>query len=58
MKEPFIVFYDASQFSIGAVRALVRNGLERVICYAFEYLSKAQSRYSTTKRELLAVVNK
>ena len=57
MNEPFIIYTDASQFAIGAVLAPVQNGLERVICYASKSLNKAQSRYSTTKRELLAIVN-
>ena len=57
MKEAFILYTDASQFAIGAVLAQVQNGLEPVICYASESLSKAQIRYSTTKRELLAIVN-
>ena len=57
MNEPFILYTDASQFAIGAVLAEVQNGLERVICYASKSLNKAQSCYSTTKRELLAIVN-
>ena len=57
MKEPFILYTDASQFAIGAVLAQVQNGLERVICYASKSLNKAQSRHSTTKRELLVIVN-
>ena len=57
MNEPFILYNDASQFAIGAVLAQVQNGLERVICYASKPLNKAQSRYSTTKRELLAILN-
>ena len=50
-------YTDARQFAIGAVLAQVQNGLQRVICYASKSLNKAQSRYSTTKRELLAIVN-
>ena len=57
MNEPFILHTDASQFAIGAVLAQVQNGLERVICYASRSLNRAQSRYSTSKRELLAIVN-
>ena len=56
-KEPFILYTDASQFANGAVLAHVQNGLERVICYASKSLNKAQSRYSTTKQQLLAIVN-
>ena len=57
MKEPFILYTDASHFAIGAVFAQLQNGLERVICYASKSLNKAQSCYSKTKRELLALVN-
>ena len=57
MNGPFILYTDASPFAIGAVLAQVQNGLERVICYASKSLNKAQIRYSTTKRELLAIVN-
>ena len=56
MNEPFILYTDASQFAIGAVFAQVENSLERVVCYASKSLNKSQSRYSTTKRELLAIV--
>ena len=55
--EPFILYTDASQHAMGAVLAQIQNGSERVICYASKSFSKAQSRYSTTKRELLAIVN-
>ena len=57
MREPFILYTDASQYAMGAVLAQIQDGSERVICYASKSFSKAQSRYSTTKRELLAIVN-
>ena len=57
MQEPFILYTETSQYAIGAVLAQVQNDLERVICYASKCLNKAQSRHSTTKRELLAIVN-
>ena len=57
MREPFILYTDASQHAMGAVLAQVQNGSKRVICYATKSFSNAQSRYSTTKRELLAIVN-
>ena len=57
MNEPFILYTNASKFDIGAVLAQVQNGLKRVICYASKSHNKARSRYSTTKRELLAIVN-
>ena len=49
MREPFILYTDASQHAMGAVLAQIQNGSERVI-YASKSYSKAQSRYSTTKR--------
>ena len=57
MREPFILYTDNSQHAMGAVLAQVQNGSERVFCYASKSFSKAQSRNSTTKRELLAIVN-
>ena len=56
MREFFILYTDASQHAMGSVLAQIQNGSERVICYASKSFSKAQSRYPTTKRELLAIV--
>ena len=42
---------------MGAVLSQVQDGQERAICYASKSFSKAQTRCSATKRELLAVVN-
>ena len=41
MKEPFILYTDASQFATGSVLTQVQNGHERVICYASKSLNKA-----------------
>ena len=41
---------------MGAVLAQVQEGKERAICYASRTLSRAQSKYSPTRRELLALV--
>ena len=57
MRETFILFSDASQHAMGTVLAQTQNGTESVICYASKSFSKAQSQYSNTKRELLAIVN-
>ena len=57
MKEPFILYTDASMLAMGAVLAQKHNGQEKAICYASKALNKAQTRYSATKRELLAVVH-
>ena len=52
----FILDTDASGTAIGAVLSQVQNGHERVISYASRCLSKTESRYCVTRRELLAVV--
>ena len=56
LKEPFILYTDASQLAIGAVLAQVQGGKERAICYAARSLSKSQTKNSATRRELLALV--
>ena len=56
LKEPFILYTNASQFAMGAVLAQVQDGKERAICYASKSLSKSQTTYSATRRELLALV--
>ena len=57
VEEQFILYTDASYLPIGAVLAQAQNGLQRVIWYASKSLNRAQSRYWTTKRALLALVN-
>ena len=57
MKEPFILYTDASLTAMGAVLSQVQDGQENAICHASKAFSKAQIRYSATKREMLAVVN-
>ena len=56
LQKPFVLYTDASQFAMGAVLAQEQNGLERAVCYASKALSKTQSKYSATRRELLAIV--
>ena len=56
VKEPFILYTDASLTAMGAVLAKVQNGKERAICYASKAFSKSQTNYSATKRELSAIV--
>ena len=53
---PFILDTDASEMSIGAVLSQVQNGKEKVIAYASRTYNKSESNYSTTRKELLAVV--
>ena len=56
LQQPFILYTDASQFAMGAVLAQVQDGMEKAICYASKALSKSQTKYSATRRELLAIV--
>ena len=50
MREPFILYNDASQHAMGAVLAQIQDDSKRVICYASKSFSKAQCRNSTFKR--------
>ena len=56
LKEPFILYTDASQFAMGSVLAQMQDGKDRAICYASRSLSKSQTKYSATRRELPALV--
>lgn len=54
--EEFIVTTDASQTALGAVLSQGEIGKDRPICFNSRTLNKAESRYSTIERELLAIV--
>ena len=56
VKEPFILYTDASLTAMGAVSAQVQDGKERANCNASKAFSKSQTNYSATKGELLAIV--
>ena len=47
---------DASDFAIGAVLSQREDGKPYVIYYASKTLNEAQRNYTTTEKELLAVV--
>ena len=54
--DPFVVDTDASLTGVGAVLSQVQEGKEKVIYYFSHRLSKAESNYCVTRRELLAVI--
>ena len=53
---PFEVICDASDLAIGAVLGQREGGKPYVFYYARKTLKEAQRNYTTTKKELLAVV--
>ncbi|RVW25432.1 Retrovirus-related Pol polyprotein from transposon 17.6 [Vitis vinifera] len=53
---PFEVMCHASDFAIGAVLGQRKDGKPYVIYYASKTLNEAQRNYTTTEKELLAVV--
>jgi len=53
---PFEIMCDASDYEVGGVLGQRFDGKLHVIYYASRTMDKAQTRYATTERELLAVV--
>ena len=53
---PFEIMCDASDFALGAVLAQRRNKIFHVVYYASQILNDTQQNYTTTKKELLAVL--
>ena len=53
----FICDADASNDALGSVLSQVQNGQERVIGYYSKCFNKAERRYCTTRKELVAVVS-
>ena len=53
---PFIVDTDASDNSLGAVLSNIVDGVEYPVAFASRVLTSAECRYSTKKREALAVI--
>lgn len=54
--EPFIVTTDASNYALGAVLSQNFNGVEHPIGYSSRTLNTHEINYSTTEKELLAIV--
>ena len=53
---PFEVICDASDLAIGAVLGQRENGKPHVVYYASKTLNESKRNYTTTEKELLAVV--
>src|SRR5438270_10263447 len=53
---PFEIMCDASDYAIGSVLGQRADKLPHVVCYASRTLNDAQMNYSTTEKELLAIV--
>ncbi|XP_015940419.1 uncharacterized protein LOC107465946 [Arachis duranensis] len=53
---PFELMCDASDFALGAVLGQRKDNLVHVIYYASKVLNDAQRNYTTTEKELLAIV--
>ena len=54
--EPFEIMYDASDYTVGAVLGQRRENFFRPIYYVSKTLNEAQENYTTTEKEMLAVV--
>ena len=54
--EPFILTTDASNAALGAVLSQGTIGKDKPIAYASRTLNSAETRYTTTEKELLAIV--
>lgn len=54
--KPFILTCDSSNYAIGSVLSQGPIGKERPIAYASRTLNKSECNYSTTEKELLAII--
>ncbi|KAK6149564.1 hypothetical protein DH2020_017089 [Rehmannia glutinosa] len=55
-RQPFELMCDASDFAVGAVLGQKREKLFRSIYYTSRTLDNAQQNYTTTEKEMLAIV--
>lgn len=53
---PFVVTTDASNYAVGAVLSQGEIGKDKPIAYASRTLNKQEGNYSTTEKELLAII--
>ena len=56
LKKKFVLETDVSNTGVGAVLSQEKDGVLRPIAYYSKPLNKAQRNYSTTEKELLAIV--
>lgn len=56
LTQPFILDTDACNIGFGAVLGQLIDAVIRPVAYFSKHLSPAQKRYSTTEKELLAIV--
>lgn len=54
--QPFVVTTDASNYAVGAVLSQGSIGKDKPIAYASRTLNKAEGNYSTTEKELVAII--
>lgn len=54
--EPFIVTTDASNYAVGAILSQGKIGEDPMVAAASRVLNKAERNYSTTEKEMVAVV--
>ena len=54
--KPFRLYTDASNLGLGAILAQKQKRKEKIICCGSRTLNNAETNYSTTKKECLAIV--